>query len=390
MPIRIPSPAELEPIETASRDEIDGVAARAPQGNARACVRARAALSPRVRRRGRASPIENARRPRALPVHRARPIFATTIRSACSRCRGATSCACTRRRARRASPRSSATREGRHRHVGHGDGAVDPCGGRATGRHRARRLRLRPLHRGPRRALRRREARLHRRAHVRRADGEAGAADHRLPARRDHGDAVVHARDRRGDGAPGHRSAHDVARASASSAPSRGRRRCARRSRRSSTSTPSTSTVCRRSWGPASRRSASRRRTASRSGRTISIRRSIDPATGAVLPDGEQGELVFTSLTKQALPIIRYRTRDLTRLLPPTARSMRRMEKITGRSDDMLIIRGVNVFPTQIEELILKQPMLAPHYQLEITRPRASRRADRAGRARAGRGRRRR
>ena len=95
----------------------------------------------------------------------------------------------------------------------------------------------------------------------------------------------------------------------------------------------------------------------------------IDPETGAVLPDGEKGELVFTSLTKEALPMIRYRTRDLTRLLPPTARAMRRMEKITGRSDDMLIIRGVNVFPTQIEELILKQPALAPHYQLEITRP---------------------
>ena len=95
----------------------------------------------------------------------------------------------------------------------------------------------------------------------------------------------------------------------------------------------------------------------------------IDPETGAVLPDGEKGELVFTSLTKEALPIIRYRTRDLTRLLPPTARAMRRIEKITGRSDDMLIIRGVNVFPTQIEELILKEPALAPHYQLEITRP---------------------
>ena len=84
----------------------------------------------------------------------------------------------------------------------------------------------------------------------------------------------------------------------------------------------------------------------------------IDPETGRVLPDGEKGELVFTSLTKEALPMIRYRTRDLTRLLPPTARSMRRMEKITGRSDDMLIIRGVNVFPTQVEELILKQPEL--------------------------------
>jgi phenylacetate-CoA ligase len=87
-----------------------------------------------------------------------------------------------------------------------------------------------------------------------------------------------------------------------------------------------------------------------------------------VLPDGEKGELVLTSLTKEALPIIRYRTRDLTRLLPGSARTMRRMEKITGRSDDMLIIRGDNVFPSQIEELILKQPGLAPHYVLEITK----------------------
>jgi len=95
----------------------------------------------------------------------------------------------------------------------------------------------------------------------------------------------------------------------------------------------------------------------------------IDPQTGAVLPEGERGELVFTSLTKEALPIIRYRTRDLTRLMPPTARTMRRIEKITGRSDDMMIIRGVNVFPTQIEELMLKDHVLAPHYQIEITRP---------------------
>ena len=94
----------------------------------------------------------------------------------------------------------------------------------------------------------------------------------------------------------------------------------------------------------------------------------IDPVTGEVLPDGEEGELVFTSLTKEALPVIRYRTRDLTRLLPGTARTMRRMEKITGRSDDMLIIRGVNVFPTQVEEQILKVDNLAPHYQIEITR----------------------
>ena len=94
----------------------------------------------------------------------------------------------------------------------------------------------------------------------------------------------------------------------------------------------------------------------------------VDPQSGETLPDGEKGELVLTSLTKEALPVIRYRTRDLTRLLPPTARSMRRMEKITGRSDDMLIIRGVNVFPSQIEELILKQPGLSPHYVLEVSK----------------------
>ena len=94
----------------------------------------------------------------------------------------------------------------------------------------------------------------------------------------------------------------------------------------------------------------------------------IDPVSGEVLPDGVEGELVFTSLTKEALPIIRYRTRDLTRLLPPSARAMRRMGKVTGRSDDMLIIRGVNVFPSQIEELILQLPHLAPHYQLIVAR----------------------
>ncbi|MCC0020091.1 MAG: phenylacetate--CoA ligase [Nitratireductor sp.] len=94
----------------------------------------------------------------------------------------------------------------------------------------------------------------------------------------------------------------------------------------------------------------------------------IDPETGEVLPDGEMGELVFTSLTKEAFPIIRYRTRDLTRLLPGTARSMRRMEKVTGRSDDMIILRGVNVFPTQIEEQIVKVGGLAPHFQIELVK----------------------
>ena len=94
----------------------------------------------------------------------------------------------------------------------------------------------------------------------------------------------------------------------------------------------------------------------------------VDPATGAPMPEGERGELVFTSLTKEAFPIIRYRTRDLSRLLPGTARTMRRMEKVTGRSDDMMIVRGVNVFPTQVEEQILKCKGLAPHFQIELTR----------------------
>ncbi len=94
----------------------------------------------------------------------------------------------------------------------------------------------------------------------------------------------------------------------------------------------------------------------------------IDPDTGEVLPDGEKGELVFTSLTKQAMPVIRYRTRDLTRLLPGTARSMRRMEKVTGRTDDMMIVRGVNVFPTQIEEKLLECQALSAHYQIVLTR----------------------
>ena len=94
----------------------------------------------------------------------------------------------------------------------------------------------------------------------------------------------------------------------------------------------------------------------------------IDPYTEEVLPDGEEGELVFTSLTKQAMPIIRYRTRDLTRLLPGTARTMRRIEKITGRTDDMIILRGVNLFPTQIEELILRTPELSPHFQCVLER----------------------
>jgi len=94
----------------------------------------------------------------------------------------------------------------------------------------------------------------------------------------------------------------------------------------------------------------------------------VDPQTGAVLPEGSFGELVLTTLTKEAQPAIRYRTRDLTRLLPPSARSMRRLERITGRSDDMLIIRGVNIFPSQIEELIVRDTALSPHFQIIVRR----------------------
>ncbi|MFI6936202.1 phenylacetate--CoA ligase PaaK [Streptomyces sp. NPDC050287] len=94
----------------------------------------------------------------------------------------------------------------------------------------------------------------------------------------------------------------------------------------------------------------------------------VDPITGEVLPEGQRGELVFTSLTKEAMPVVRYRTRDLTRLLPGTARVFRRMEKVTGRSDDMVILRGVNLFPTQIEEIVLRTPGVAPHFQLRLTR----------------------
>ncbi len=118
----------------------------------------------------------------------------------------------------------------------------------------------------------------------------------------------------------------------------------------------------------------------------------VDPVTGEVLPDGERGELVFTSLTKEAMPVVRYRTRDLTRLLPGTARpGFRRMEKVTGRSDDMVIVRGVNLFPTQIEEIVLRTPGVAPHFQLRLTREgrmdhltvRAEARAESSGEQRA-------
>ena len=144
-------------------------------------------------------------------------------------------------------------------------------------------------------------------------------------------------------------------------------------------STPWTSTACPRSWGRAWPPSASSRKDGPVIWEDHFYPEIIDPETGAVLPDGSPGELVFTSLTKEALPIVRYRTRDLTRLLPPTARSFRRIGKITGRSDDMLIIRGVNVFPSQIEEQILKMPKLSPHYHARSLAPRPHGRTRRAG-----------
>ena len=118
-----------------------------------------------------------------------------------------------------------------------------------------------------------------------------------------------------------------------------------------------------------SRRSAWRPRTACTSGRTTSTRRSSTRSPTRSCRAGESGELVFTSLTKEALPVIRYRTRDLTRLLPGTARpAFRRMEKVTGRCDDMIILRGVNVFPSQVEEIVLRTPGVAPHFRIELTR----------------------
>ena len=145
-------------------------------------------------------------------------------------------------------------------------------------------------------------------------------------------------------------------------------RACAAKSTTRRASMRSIFTGCRKSWGRALRASASKARMARSSGKITFYPEIIDPVTGEVLPDGSPGELVFTSLSKEAMPIIRYRTRDLTSLLPPTSRSMRRLAKITGRSDDMLIIRGVNVFPSQIEELILAMPKPERAVSADVTR----------------------
>ena len=370
MPVKVPRADELEPDRDAQPRRVARLAVAAPAVVAAARLRQRRSLSAQLRRGGvhPAGPAL-ARGSGAFPVHGEGATCATTIRSACSPCRASESCACTHRAARPASRRSSATpRRTSTRGRTLMARSIRAAGGRRR-RHRARRLRLRALHRRARRPLRRRAAGLHGDPDVGRADREAGAAHLRLQARHHHGDAVVHARDRRGVRAAGHRSAQ--------------RARC---SVGIFGAEPWTEAMraqieaahghrCRRHLRPvggdrarASRTSASRPRTARSSGRITSIRRSSIRRPARCCRDGEHGELVFTSLTKEAMPIIRYRTRDLTRLLPPTARSMRRMAKIVGRSDDMLIIRGVNVFPTQIEELILKIPALAPHYVLEVTR----------------------
>ena len=219
--------------------------------------------------------------------------------------------------------------------------------GRQARRHRPRRLWLRPVHRRARRALRRRAAGLHRDPGLRRHDRAAGAADPGLQARHHHGDAVATCwRSSTSSSARGSTRAPPRSR-SASSAPSPGPTRCATRSRAASACDAVDIYGLSEVMGPGVANECIETKDGLHhlGGPFLSRGRSI-PTTGAVLPDGENGELVFTTLTKEALPVIRYRTRDLTRLLPATARSMRRMEKITGRTDDMLIIRGVNVFPT--------------------------------------------
>ena len=204
----------------------------------------------------------------------------------------------------------------------------------------------------------------------RRPDRAAGAADPRLQARHHHGDAVLHA------GASSTNSTRQGLDPRACSlrigifgAEPWTECDARARSRRASTCDAVDIYGLSEVMGPGVARNASRPRTGCTSGKIISIRRSSIPRPATVLPDGEQGELVFTSLTKEALPVIRYRTRDLTRLLPRHgAHACGGWSRITGRTDDMLIIRGVNVFPTQIEELILKERMLSPHYVLEVYR----------------------
>ena len=159
--------------------------------------------------------------------------------------------------------------------------------------------------------------------------------------------------------------------ASASSGPSRGPTRCGWTSKRNSASPPSTSTACPKSWDPAWASSVTRRRTALHIQEDHFLAETIDPVSGEPVEPGEEGELVFTTLTKEGIPLIRYRTRDLTTLnyIPcKCGRTTVRMKRVTGRSDDMLIIRGVNVFPSQIESILIETEGLTPHYQLIVER----------------------
>ena len=237
-----PRPGDLEPIETASRDELAALQLERLRWTLRHAYENVALLPERLRRRGRPpGRLPRPRRSRAVPVHdQGRPARELSVRHV----RGAA-------RAGRPHPRverDDRPADGRRLHAattstrGRRDGALDPRRRRPAGRHRARRVRLRAVHRRPRRALRRGTPRLHGRSGVRRHDRAAGAADPRLPARHHHGDAVVHARDRRRVRAAGHRPARARRSRSASSAPSRGRRDARARSRSGSTSTRSTST----------------------------------------------------------------------------------------------------------------------------------------------------
>ncbi len=312
-----PDPASLDPAERMGVDELRALQLERLQWTLRHAYDNVPHYRARLRRRRRAPRrLPRAGRPREVPDHVARPTCARTTRSACSPSRRSRSAGCTPPPARPAGRPSSATpsatstpgprswparsarpggRPGDVLHNAYGYGLFTGGLGAHYGAEKLG-CTVIPISGGMTPA--------------------AGAADPRLRAARDHGDAVLHAHRHRRVGEAGHRPAVDLAARSASSAPSRGPSRCGRRWRSASTSTPSTSTGCRRSWAPASPRSAWRPRTGCTSGRTTSIPEVIDPITGEVLPDGEEGELVFTSLTKEAMPVIRYRTRDLTRLLP--------------------------------------------------------------------------
>ena len=248
------------------------------------------------------------------------------------------------------------------------DGALDPRLRRPPGHEGACRLWLWPVHRRARRTLRRREARLHGDPDFGRHDRTAGAADRRFQTRHHHGDAELHARDPRriprAQGLDPRDCSLSIGIFGAEPWTNQMRGEIEEAFAMDAVDIYGLSEV----MGPGVANECVETKDGLHIWEDHFLPEVIDPQTGKPLPDGEKGELVFTSLTKEGLPIIRYRTRDLTRLLPGTARSHRRMEKVTGRSDDMMIVRGVNVFPTQIEELLLRCQGLSPHYLIELTR----------------------